>query len=386
MIEVCKDWDEVELADVLEPLRGHLRLDDHGRVDVHATNRHLLLGGRSLGDFRLATEGDVATRLEELADAQAKARIGVVVLAGGLNTRGGGEFGPLRKLGPRTMLGHYLDRLRRSELGDAPVLVFCSPLNSAELEQAFQGNDDISAFYRGGLAPRLAEVQSPDGPLVAAPGGGWNPTGHFDALRWLVISGALECVWDVDVLLIHSLTNVGNFLRQAHEISRIVVDSGVLAAVEVTPRPLDKRSGSVLVVDECGCHRLLKYGYGPGQPAVRQSTHQLMSTNTWWFSMATLKRQLRAVHEDARTIIRAAQNGQQRENAKLLIDTCFPVAPILSTKRLEDRLVLQVERDLDQVSLLPVDLLPLVVDTERATTVKGDSDLEKPGVRELFGL
>ncbi len=383
---ISDDCDEVVLADVIEPLRGCLQLDADGRVDVLETNRQLLLGGHSLDDFRLATAADVPICLEGLTNVEARSKTGVVVLAGGINTRGGGAFGPLRKLGPRTILEHHIHRLQRSVIRDARVLVFCSPLNAASIEHAFRGSVEISGFYRGGLTRRLAEFQPPDGSVVLATDGGWNPTGHFDALRWLVISGSLDLVWDLDILLVHSLTNVGDFYRDANAIIQVVFDSGALAAVEVTPRPLEKRSGSFLVVDRFGSHRLLKYGYGPGHPVVGQADHQLMSTNTWWISLSALKRLLRQVLDDCRSLVRAARNGQRRSEAKELIDTCLPVSPSLSIKRLENQTVIQAERDLDQLSLNPVNLMPIRVHPDRAISMKCDADLKKPGVLEFLSF
>ncbi len=372
MMPVDVTSDAVRLAGVLEHLEGRLQFRHDGRVDVPATNGACVLSGQSLSAFRAAASCDLSYRIEDLSDSSTPCRVAVCILAGGLNTRGHGAFGPLRRLGHETLLDHHLRRLHTSPLKDAPLLTFCSPLNAHEVASALGARGHV---YAGGLAPRFSQMQPRVGPLVPAPGGEWNPTGHFDALRWLVISGALERVWDEDVLLVHSLTNFGHLYHRAQSVAQFVLDTGALAVVEVTPRRLDKHTGSLVVLGEAQDPHLVKYNYGLETPRPSGADHQVMSTNSWWLAVHALKRRLYAACSNLRDIVRAAAQGRHRDEATALVDLCLPVNPVLNEKKVENEVVLQAERDLDQLTLLPVVVHALLVGPERAISIKREADL-----------
>jgi UTP--glucose-1-phosphate uridylyltransferase len=414
--------DEVQLAGVLERF-GSRWCFRHGEaasgappwpVDVSASNGALVLGGWRLDDFVGIGPNDA--RVPRLIDIPAPAKtlepeqLAVILLCGGLGSRSGGRVHPLLPIKhagsrrTRTLLDLQLDRLAHSHLAGAKLLILGSLLNEAEIRQylARRPGAQQPRLYLGGLVPRLTVLQMPDAPplLYRDPLGhrSYNPAGHLDALRWLVGSGVLAQLDSVEVLMIASYSNWGRIFSvealslatRAAERSRRI--RGLLFMVEVTPRPREKRTGSLLAtrVDSPQQLRLVKFGYGQGVPNLPQNERMLMSTNTIYVSVAAFLRRLRqaapaiglqANPEATTRLLRDAATGRRRAEACALFDAAFPVEPLLTRKRSkEDTAVLQAERDLDQLSLLvgPSPLWAIEVGSDRAVSVKSATDLRDP--------
>ena len=428
MIDLARD--ELRLAGVLERLSGRWGFvdadsalgDQPSLVDVAATNEALVMRGWRLDDYSGISPGDrQVPRIEVCPSTPRPIRpeqLAVVLLCGGLGSRGGGKIHPLLPVRspdtscPRTLLDLQLDRLAGSPLAGATVLVLGSLLNETPLRRHL---DRLPAArrpltYIGGLAPRLMPSQSPGGPPIihCGPSGrpSYNPTGHLDALRWLVVSGALAHLQRLDVLLVTSYANFGRvFTDAALKLAAYTVERGrqepnTLFVGEVVARPRDKWTGSMLVMktDAPGDLRLVKYGYGRGQPCLAASPEVLMSTNTLYFSVANLLCRLcqaclmvglPSYPADFTMLLQEAATGQRRAEAAAVFDMAFPVEPLLTRKHIAEGVdVLQAERDLDQLSLLPGPpaFQPIEVSADRAVSIKLPTDLDDPLKRAyLFG-
>ncbi|MGK7877676.1 MAG: hypothetical protein AB4426_31555 [Xenococcaceae cyanobacterium] len=418
MIDISRD--EVRLAGLLKRLAGRWCFanadavpdDRPSPVDISATNEALVLGGRPLEDFVGVSPNDRRVLpLEELPHrAIASEQIAVGLLCGGLGTRSGGKVHPLLVVEepdaqpPRTLLDLKLEQLANSPLAGAKLLVLGSPLNETALRQHLEGLPVTQRprLFTGGLVPRLAPYQVPSAPpiLYRDESGhlSYNPAGHLDALRWLVVTGALADLHDVEVLMIASYSNWGRlFTNQALSGAAYAAEQGrqepgILFVVEVTARPKDKRTGSMLVTrtDDPDELRLVKYGYGGGVPTLTEGDTVLMSTNTLYFSLENLLRRLTRAcpevglpesREALDKLLQDAREGRRRTEACQLFDTAFPVEPLLTLKRTaEGAAVLQAERHLDQLSLLPGSSIikAVKVGAERAVSIKLTADLQDP--------
>jgi len=420
MIDLKRD--EVRLAGVLERLPGRWRFaaphptadGEPALVDVLATNEALVLHGWRLEGFCGLSPGDPRVpRVEDLpppAEPLRPAQIAVVLLCGGLGSRAAGKIHPLLPVAPsdttpgRSLLDVQLARLAGSPLASAPVLVLGSLLNEAALRRYLDMLPVAQRprLYLGGLAPRLALRQSHHAPPIIHhdPSGhpSCNPTGHFDALRWLVVSGLFAHLREVAAILVASYSNFGHVFTDvalrlaAHAAERGRQEPHRLFVVEVTARPRDKWTGSMLAARNSTPSelRLVKYSYGRGQPCLPQSDRVLMSTNTLYFSVASLIHRLRQAcpsvglskHPAALTaLLEDAAMGRRRDELRAVFDEAFPVEPLLTRKRVADGVeVLQAERDLDQLSLLPGPpaFQAVEVAAQRAVSIKLPTDLEDP--------
>jgi hypothetical protein len=428
MINVSRD--EVRLAGVIERLSGKWHFASATTasnsqplpVDVAATNEELVLGGWRLDDFVGISPGDPRVpRVENLPQATRPVKpeqMAVILLCGGLGTRSEGKIHPLLLVGDpgilhtRTLLNLQLDRLANSPLAGATLLVLGSLLNETALRQHLKGLPIArrSRLYTGGLVPRLAPSQIASAPSILyrdqSGHPSYNPAGHLDALRWLIVSGMLTDLHDVEVILIVSFSNCGRVFTvealslAAHTAEHGRQDSEVLFVVEVVARPKNKQTGSMLVTRADTPHelRLVKYKYGRGEPRLSDGDSVLMSANTLYFSVASLFQRLcRAcpsvgLPASREALVRLLQDvtaGQRRVEACALFDAAFPVEPLLTLKRTaEGAEVLQAERDLDQLSLLPrpFSLQAVEVGAERAVSIKIPADLEDPAKQAyLFG-
>ena len=271
---------------------GSLGPHELAPVDVQATNEQVALCGRRLDDF--VTVPPLDSRVIPLkhcaaANSTIEPRaVALVMLCGGLSFRSQGEIHPLKFLldpqtgDNRTLLDRQLDRLGESPLNESPCVIMATPLNEAALHQhiaELSPKTDLRVCIAG-LAPRLLPNQRTTGsPLVVrGPSGdiSYNPVGHLEALRWLILSGMLSEFTHYKAIVIFSYSNwgriftpalvdiAGSLVRAARE------DEHLLFFVEVTERDLDKESGSILVADNTGPDRLrlVKFSYGRGRPRL----------------------------------------------------------------------------------------------------------------------
>jgi hypothetical protein len=420
----------LQLAGVMAKLHGCWAfvpaLEDSGaelrEVDVPATNDRLVLGQGGLGKYTAIRPDDA--RLPRMADVMATAqplaanRLALILLCGGLNTRSAGKVHPLAvvrdPLSGRTasLLSLQLQRIRHSPLADAKLLLFASPLNAPDIRTHLA---EITMglkpwVFSGGLVPRLARYQPSVGPPVpyrdAHGRQSYNPAGHVDALRWLVVHGLLAELRDIDVVITSSYSNWSDSLYGdttlalagfAARLSNANDDR--LFVAEVMERPVSKRTGSFLVecVGQPGNMRLVKYAYGSGSPYLPRDTGILMSTNTLYFRVSALISRLLAAclrdgipsfrDEFLRWLSETAPLHRHNERATLF-DAAFPIGPHLTIKRAPDGIeVIQAERDLDQLSLLgtPSPIQPVYVGEDRNLSVKQAEQLENPTVlRRMF--
>jgi hypothetical protein len=392
--------DECRLAGVVERLAGRWRFLDSPPsgetrpVDVAGTNKALVLRGRPLGAFpALAPGASEVVPLDRAAGTAIEPhRVVLVLLCGGLGTRSGGQVHPLlpvpdpRTGETRTLIDRQLDRLERSPLHSARTFALASLHNEDALRSHLERRGGIRPrVYAAGLAPRLALDQPPAGaPRVHASAGGptFNPTGHLDALRWLVAGGMFDQLADADVLVVASYSNVGRlFAAETLGVAGLAAerarsDPAALFAVEVVARPATKKSGATLVAaEEPGGVRLVKAGYGTGAVGKPPGDRVLMSTNTLYFPVSALRRRLGPPRE----------SGVPAGCARF--DAAFDIDPVLSRKA--DGAggeALQVERDLDQLSLLPgpPGLTAVEVGDDRAVSLKLPADLDDPRKREFL--
>ncbi len=420
MNQIDTSRDEVRQAGVLEALAGRWRFaaaaagTGNAPVDVDATNEALVLSGRRLGDFTALHPDDARVlRFEKLpppARAVAPTRIGVILLCGGMSSRSGGTVHPLRRVeapGGRspTLLDLKLDILGLSPLAASRHLVAGSLLNEAALREHLRARE--TPIFVVGLAPLLAPEQKRSGTptLFRDQTGGsvYMTTGHLDALRWLVGSGALAELVDVEVLIVASYSNWGRiFTSEALLLAGRAAEYGRsggdrLFALEVTSRPKDKKTGSLLVDgprDLPGL-RLVKYAFGSGSPRYPDGDRVLMSTNTLYVNVGCLRASLEEASRELelpvdrrrlQDLLEDARRGQHRAEALAIFDHAFPICPMVSLKTVGARQALHAERLLDQLALIPGPSLfePVLVPPERGISIKLPTDLEDPMRRALL--
>ncbi len=391
-------------------------------VDPKATNAQVALRGQPLEDFMAVPPGDPRVVLldEVVGSTQplAPQKMAMVLLCGGLSFRSQHKVHPLRRVTDpqtgetRTLLDRQLDRLDASPLKEAARLIAGTPLNEA----AFRTHlltyppEKRPRLYIGGLAPRLLPVQNASGPslVLREPSGtiSYNPAGHLDALRWLVVSGVLRDLLEAEVILMMSYSNWGRiFTEETLRLANFVVTTTqahpeTLMFVEVPPRPSEKETCSLLVANSINDQnlRLVKYNYGQGRPRISPGTSVLMSTNTLYFSVPNL---LRRLHHAAPTmglpgdrahlvqLLHDAAEGHRRSQLATLFDTALPVEPhLIPTSQDGAVSFLRAERDLDQLTLIPgpSPAKAVQVPADREVSLKRISDFEAPDKqRFLFG-
>jgi len=234
--------------------------------------------------------------------------------------------------------------------------------------------------------PRLAFHQMSDAPLVLAQPESWNPGGHWDSLRWLIMTGAFSAVRDKRLLMIVSYTNFGEVFQDGRRVATRVWEQlreqpMALSVVEVTIRPSQKTTGSFVVRDASG-FRLVKKDYGSGDFRRPAASEVLASTNTWWFDVERIEQRLISMlGGDAQAwdaLLADACVGRRMADTATLFDKAFSALPKITPKIVGGRAVLQAERDLDQLSLLESGLVhPLRVPAARAVSLKRHEDVER---------
>jgi hypothetical protein len=414
---------EFRLANVIDRLEGRWRFVEGAAfgsadvcpVDVAATNQTLVLHNYRLEDFAAVQPGDARVcrpnNIPATTNILDPEQMVVILLCGGLGTRGSGMVYPLLPLvgtGGRTLLDLQLTRLERSPLAQSPVLVFGSLINGDVLQQHLESHSSRRrpAVFCGGIVPRLEMAQPQTGSAIEYRDrhgqASYNPAGHFDALRWLVAGGHLAQFVDREVILIASYSNLGRIftpetlLLASHTAAEGHRETGTWFTAEVVRRPKEKRTGSLLVTraDQPEAIRLVKYAYGSRSLSIADGPEVLMSTNTLYFSIAALVREMQAKHaagegdytRGLRQLLQPAPDGNPKE-ACAAFDTAVPVEPHLTVRKTADGVdVLQAERDLDQISLLPGRgvLCAVEVSPERAVSIKVPADLRDPSKRPFL--
>ena len=420
--EVDVHSDEIQLsAELCTRFAGHFRFAEQTAyvtagpllVDTLATNREQVLSGHSLSEFTTVPVGATwIPRVEDLPDEELDPkRIAVVLLAGGLSFRSGGIIHPLLTLEDpvgrdrHTLIRRQLNRLAGSPVAAAKVFIVGTLSNRDTIEREVFQPDRRPTVYAGGLAPRLAVRQHRTGaPILAGSDPGvpsYNPLGHFEALRWLILSGSMADVVDLDiaVIVVMSYSNWGHVfspttLRLARSAARRQeADPRFFLLGEVERCPRGKQAGSILVQrsDEIRTPRLVKYNYGSGNLNVAPGDTILMSTNTLYFGVRNVLHRLADAANrlspeglDLRTLFAEAKSGQRRRQLLAVFDEAFPVAPqLIATRTGAGTEFLRIERDLDQLTLLEGELpfAAVLVEGERAVFIKLPEDLADPAKR-----
>jgi hypothetical protein len=413
--------DEIQLSrPIVEGLAGRFRLtgspglgsDAPALVNVQATNGQLALSGRRLDEFVAVPPSDprvIYAESEPIAASRIDpTKIALLLLCGGLSFRTHGKIHPLMPLQDpqtgrnRTLLDRQLDRLFESPLGTANCVIVATPLNEGDLRHHLEGllSERRLRVCVGGLAPRLSPVQHTSGSplLMHDPSGeiSYNPVGHLEALRWFVLSGMLAEFADAQVIIIASYSNWGRIFNQetidiAGTLARTAqTDEGVLFFVEVTRSEMNKERGSILVATDVspGDLRLVKDSYGQGRPRLAQGDSILLSTNTLHFSIPNLLERLRKASPSVDLpdtsdaiiqLLRNAAEGRRRDQLSRLFETTFPVEPYLIPVPADGTPeFLRVERDLDQLTLIPgpSPMKAVEVNPHRGVFLKLPSDFE----------
>lgn len=415
----------IRLSEGIAPsLAGKFAFEDDGPADgprlvsTERTNERMLLPRDGLRDFHLVdADSNAVTDLSDLTQREpCRAEdVAVGMLIGGLSFRSGGVVNPQLEVddptGRRvTLLGLQLERFAASPLGaDGRLYLFGNPLNpEAQQRHVAELDSDLSSrFYVGGVAPRLEKAQHADGPLLFHRMDGevaYNPIGHLEVLRWLIVLGTLGEIEERRLFVTCNYSNWGRiFDSRMLRIARwadgqMRDDPDCLFVAETTPEPKDTRSGSLLAERQVagGRYSLVKYAYGSGSPALPAGSRALVSTNTLYFGVEKLLRRL-AAHGAAidlpesraslRQLLADARDGRRREETAALFDAAFPVPPIVIPGKSEGKEFLRIERDLDMLSLLPdgSHIQAIKVPKDRGVFIKLPADLEDPEkTRYLF--
>jgi len=389
-------------------------------VDVKTTNGHLVLHGQRLEVFTAVPAND--GRVLQIEDVLAQStpidarKLVLLLLCGGLSFRSEGKVHPLRTVKDPgtgqecTLLDRQLNRLASSPLGPASCVIVGTPLNEDALRNHLQKNQSLKQprLLVGGMAPRLLPVQKATGPPMvyrdASRQISYNPLGHLEALRWLVLSGMLAHFVEHKVILSVSYSNWGPiFSETTAAVAGFVAANAqshpdTLFFVEVTPRSKETQSGSFLVapIDRLEPMHLVKYIYGQGAFAVPPGDGVLVSTNTIYFSVQNLMSRLQGAAattslSDSRgaliQLLWDAAARRRRDQLANLFDVAFPVEPHLIPDRGDgSALFLRVERDLDQLSLIPGSTLMQAVEVpaNRGVFLKLPSDFDDPNKRTFL--
>ena len=423
VMEIDESRDEVRLGwPVARRFAGRFKFSDDaatGRgpfpVDTGATNEELVLSGHHLGNFKAISPGDthvIQARAVVSGGYEIEAsRIVVLMLCGGMSFRTQGSIHPLMPFpdpreprNTKTLLDWQLDRLSDSPLAASECLIAATPLNEDSLRRHLEKRRSARrvGMSIGGLAPRLAPAQPATGePLVIREPSGqisYNPIGHMEALRWFVLHGLLGEFLDRLIVMIVSYSNWGRVfdattVRIAGYAASVfdASDAAILLA-EVTNREVDVEPGSMLVTGKSNSDdlRLVKYSYGRGRPRFPNSSHILMSTNTLYFSVRNLLARLKTAAPAAGMpadeiavagLLRSAAQTHSRDQLSKIFDAAFPVEPFLipaPAATAPD--FLRVERDLDQLTLMPgpAVMRPVEVDPDRGVFMKTPADFGNP--------
>ena len=389
-------------------------------VDVAGTNEALTLGGSALAQFGAVPAGsDQVLHWADVArshDPLAPEKLSIVILAGGMSFRTDGKVHPLldatdsRTGETRTLIAWQCERINRSCLAPARVCLvgnpFTEPLLRAEMARWTDGR--LPLLYSSGLAPVLFPEQSRTGETrcYRGPTGEpvLNPAGHFEALRWLVLNGILGEMAEDEVVLFISYSNWGRiYTEETLSLAKMAADWGrgsddFLLLGEVSQSPVRAQSpGSFLTLrdGEPSALRLVKFNYGLGSFRWEPERPIFMSTNTLYFSVGSLLARLRRAAASlgganpvagVREMLRAARAGRRRAELSAVVDRAFPIPPQLMATRKGGRIEdLRIERDLDQVTLLPGSPYRAVeVGAERAVFLKLPSDFDDPRKKALI--
>lgn len=408
-----QERDEIKLSrQVVDWISGKIQVNRHSKnsiVDAKATNQELILHGRSLSNYEAMTPGSNLVLNEKRIDKQlhqhAPSKLVTIMLAGGSSFRSGGQIHPLRRVQDpntgvsKTLLQWRLYQLSQSPLSDSPVIIVSSPQNQVALTQHLDAirNGHQTKLYSGGLAPCLSTHGVKKGfPVLLDDGYGriaYSHLGHFEALRWLVLSGLLAELLNYDILFLCSYSNCGRIFDEktlgiAGYLKKVSMqmDSTYSILVEVTGRLSTKKSGSCLMKqkgDSSNKLRLIKYNYGTGFPDImdNESKFVLMSTNTWYISVSSLYRRLQDKNlfdESLDELLSKAKRGIRRSELSKIFDSAFPIPPQLIYTKTTQSEFIRIERDLDQLTLLQDSFFvkPVEVNSDRAVSVKKLDDLK----------
>ncbi len=413
------EWREaLAWSGVLSPLLGNWRFiadtaqGDTGLVDVPLTNDRMVFGEINLDHFAAIHANDPRVAgMEDIVSQFAPIdphRIVFILLCGGLGTRSSGQVHPLLEVRnpadgkTAPLLSLQLARFHHSPLAHARLMLFASRFNvHAIIESLRDWPDDLRPIvYTGGIAPRLSRSQPIDGsPLPNQDSYGkcsYNPTGHFDALRWLFISGLFDSLVDASIIIFASYSNWSLNLYQEETLrlasyAETLHSQETLFLGEVAEKPSSKRNGSILVerIDPSGGICLVKHAYGSGNIILPENADLLMSTNTLYFSTKAIARRLHATSQlsfpEDNFFVGFAQSDQYNRHAQKAaqFDAAFPINPYLSLKPSPDgSQAIQVERDLDQLSLLRqgVSYIPVRVGKDRTLSFKHRESFENPDI------
>lgn len=421
-MELDENVDEIRLSrTIVDRLRGRFQFlgtSTNDRlalpVDVPATNEQLVLAGRRLDEFSaVAPTDDRVMRLDRLLQHPQQLHandIVLLLLCGGMSFRSGGEIHPLKLVqepngGPvASLLARQLNRLAKSSLSQATCYIVGTPLNKAALEVhlASMCPKYKHRVYACGLAPKLLTSQRWNAlPLVMRDSSGqiaYNPMGHFDALRWFILSGMLFESIKSKVVITVSYSNWGKiFTETTVAIARMVEqrtehDQRFLFLAEVTQMPPGREKGSILAASTNSPQhlRLIKPNYGRGELRLPTDTNILLSTNTLYFSVPALLRRLEEAlatvglstgRNSLLSLLQAAAAGVAKDQLAAVIEAAFPIeAQLIPTHVAETGAFLRAERDLDQLTLLPGPsaMEPVEVGSDRAVFLKLPSDFEDP--------
>lgn len=391
---------ETVLANVVEQLDDAWVSDETGDVDVDATNTGSVLSGRRLEQFTAAQLEDPALlRAEDLGCAPLPAEhMAILLLGAGLGTRSGGQIHPLcedPETG-RTLIDLQLQRIAASPLRGAAKLILGSPLAQerwlAHLASYPQADRPrvLSSSIVAQMTTRQRRSQPSQRYRDASGRLSYNPAGHLEAVRGLVITGLLEDLRDCEVLFIASYSNWGLIFSDTTRIIAAHVARSTQAPgappffVEVTRRSRAKATGSLLAWESVAGKRVLrlvKRAYGAGEPRRPDSGDVVMSTNSYYVSIPALRRQLAEL--DSLDPLRAAGTMRRQREVQALFDRTFPVRPYVSSRTTPDGIkVLQAERDLDQLTLLdPCPVRYIRVPQARGVSIKTPADLVDPDKR-----
>lgn len=382
-------------------------------VDIQKTNEKIVLNKKQLNQFTFANPDNPLIpdirEFKKILTCLSSAKVGILILCGGLGTRSKGRVNPLllikdKKDGKeKTLLDLKLERIKKSPFSQSKVLVLASELNGKAIKIHLRNriSEEDLIFFEQDLVPRLKIHQSIQGPVsFHCDKSGqitYNPSGHFDALRSLVVKGFLAVLKEEKVLMISSYSNWGKiFNRDSLLAASYVVEQGknnseTCLFIETTLKPSSKKTGSALVTELANPDRflLVKYDYGRGSPILEGLQSVLMSTNTIYIHIDNLIKRLLSFCKDLGlpqektdflNVLKEIGRDQKNQKLETLFDLAFPVPPKLCLKvaKTGDR-VIQIERDFDQISLVPQASLfkPIKVGPERSLSIKLPTDLAK---------